>query len=70
MNERIPTYRIEIKNNGIAPNKSYGWQARSVSVNFRGQKLYASLNILPAPLPAALGNRGSPVVDKRYYGSS
>ena len=26
MNERTPTYRIEIKNSGIAPNKSYGWQ--------------------------------------------
>jgi hypothetical protein len=26
MNENSPTYRIEIKKNGIAPNKSYGWQ--------------------------------------------
>ena len=26
MNEGTPTYRIEIKNNDMAPNKSYGWQ--------------------------------------------
>jgi hypothetical protein len=26
MNEKTPTYRVEIKNNGTAPNKSYGWQ--------------------------------------------
>ncbi len=26
MNEKTPTYRIEIKNNDMAPNNSYEWQ--------------------------------------------
>jgi hypothetical protein len=35
MNERTPTYRIEIKNNGTAPNKRYGWQ------------IYRNMDVLP-----------------------
>ena len=45
MNERTPTYRIEIKNNGIAPNKSYGWQIyRNMDVLpiLRSQQLFVS----------------------------
>jgi hypothetical protein len=45
MNERTPTYRIEIKNNGIAPNKSYGWHIyRNMDVLpiLRSQQLFVS----------------------------
>ena len=45
MNERTPTYRIEIKNNSIAPNKSYGWQIyrnKDVLPILRSQRLFVS----------------------------
>ena len=45
MNEKQPTYRIEIKNNGIAPNKSYGWHIyRNMDVLpiLRSQQLFVS----------------------------
>lgn len=35
MNENSPTYRVEIKTSGIAPNKSYGWQ------------IYKNMDVLP-----------------------
>jgi hypothetical protein len=45
MNERTPTYRVEIKNNGKTPNKSYGWQIyRNMDVLpiLRSQQLFVS----------------------------
>jgi hypothetical protein len=45
MNERTPTYRIEIKNNGIAPSRSYGWQIyRNMDVLsiLRSEQLFVS----------------------------
>jgi hypothetical protein len=45
MNEKRPIYRVEINNNGIAPNKSYGWQIyRNMDVLpiLRSQQLFAS----------------------------
>jgi hypothetical protein len=45
MNEKRPTYRVEINNNGIAPNKSYGWQIyRNMDVLpiLRSQQLFVS----------------------------
>jgi hypothetical protein len=45
MNERTPTYRIEIQSDGIAPNKSYGWQIyRNMDVLpiLRSQQLFVS----------------------------
>jgi hypothetical protein len=35
MNEKQPTYRIEIKNSGQPPNENYGW------------KIYRNLDVLP-----------------------
>jgi hypothetical protein len=35
MNERKPTYRVEIRNNGTPPNETYGW------------KIYRNLDVLP-----------------------
>jgi hypothetical protein len=35
MNEKQPTYRIEIKNSGTPPNGNYGW------------KIYRNLDVLP-----------------------
>jgi hypothetical protein len=35
MNEKQPTYRIEIKNRGQSPNENYGW------------KIYRNLDVLP-----------------------
>ena len=35
MNEKQPTYRIEINNNGQPPSKSYGW------------KIYQNSDVLP-----------------------
>jgi hypothetical protein len=35
MNEKMPTYRVVIKGNGTAPNKSYGWQ------------IYRNMDVLP-----------------------
>jgi len=45
MNEKKPTYRVEIKNNGITPNKSYRWQIyRNMDVLpiLRSQQLFVS----------------------------
>ena len=35
MNEKQPTYRIEIKNSGQPPNENYGW------------KIYRNSDVLP-----------------------
>ena len=35
MNDKQPTYRIEIKNSGQPPNENYGW------------KIYRNLDVLP-----------------------
>ena len=35
MNEKKPTYRVEIKNRGTPPNETYGW------------KIYRNLDVLP-----------------------
>lgn len=35
MNESSPTYRVELKKSGIAPNKGYGWQ------------IYKNIDVLP-----------------------
>ena len=35
MNDKQPTYRIEIKNSGQQPNETYGW------------KIYRNLDVLP-----------------------
>ena len=35
MNEKKPTYRVEIKNSGAPPNEAYGW------------KIYRNLDVLP-----------------------
>ena len=35
MNAKLPTYRIEIKDSGTPPNKSYEW------------KIYRNLDVLP-----------------------
>ncbi len=35
MNEKQPTYRIEIKNSGQPPNENFGW------------KIYRNLDVLP-----------------------
>jgi hypothetical protein len=45
MNVRTPTYRIEIKNNDMAPNKSCGWQIyrnKDVLPILRSQQLFIS----------------------------
>jgi hypothetical protein len=45
MNEGTPTYRIEIENNDMAPNKSYGWQIyrnKDVLPILRSQQLFIS----------------------------
>src|ERR1700730_10922052 len=45
MNEKRPTYRVEINNNGIATNRSYGWQIyRNMDVLpiLRSQQLFVS----------------------------
>jgi hypothetical protein len=45
MNEKTPTYRIEIKNNDMAPNNSYEWQIyRNTDVLpiLRSQQLFVS----------------------------
>ena len=45
MNEKTPTYRIEIKNNDVAPNKSYDWQIyrnKDVLPVLRSQQLFIS----------------------------
>jgi hypothetical protein len=45
MNEKMPTYRVVIKGNGTAPNKSYGWQIyRNMDVLpiLRSQQLFVS----------------------------
>ena len=35
MNEKKPTYRVEIKNSGTPPNETYGWE------------IYRYLDVLP-----------------------
>jgi hypothetical protein len=35
MNEKKPTYRVEIKNGGTPPNETYGW------------KIYRNSDVLP-----------------------
>ena len=35
MNEKKPTYRVEIKNSGTTPNQTYGW------------KIYRNSDVLP-----------------------
>jgi hypothetical protein len=35
MNEKNPTYRVEIKNSGTPPNQTYGW------------KIYRNSDVLP-----------------------
>jgi hypothetical protein len=35
MNEKNPTYRVEIKNSGQPPNETYGWE------------IYRNLDVLP-----------------------
>jgi hypothetical protein len=35
MNEKKPTYRVEIKNSGTPPNETYGW------------KIYRNSDVLP-----------------------
>jgi hypothetical protein len=35
MNEKNPTYRVEIKNSGTPPNETYGW------------KIYRNSDVLP-----------------------
>ena len=45
MNEKTPTYRIEIKNSDTAPNKSYGWHLyrnKDVLPILRSQQLFIS----------------------------
>jgi hypothetical protein len=45
MHEKTPTYRIEIKNNDMTPNKSYGWQIyrnKDVLPVLRSQQLFIS----------------------------
>lgn len=35
MNEKYPTYRVEIRNSGTPPNETYGWN------------IYRNLDVLP-----------------------
>jgi len=45
MNGNSPTYRVEIKQSGTAPNKSYGWQIyknTDVLPILRSQQLFIS----------------------------
>ena len=45
MNENSPTYRVELKKGGIAPNKGYGWQIHKntdVLPILRSQQLFTS----------------------------
>ena len=35
MNEKNPTYRVEIRNSGTPPNETYGWN------------IYRNLDVLP-----------------------
>ena len=45
MNEKNPTYRVEIKNNGTPPNETYGWKIHrnsDVLPILRSQQLFVS----------------------------
>jgi hypothetical protein len=45
MNEKKPTYRVEIRNSGTLPNETYGWEIyRNVDVLpiLRSQQLFVS----------------------------
>ena len=45
MNEKNPTYRVEIKNSGTPPNETYGWtiyRNSDVLPILRSQQLFVS----------------------------
>lgn len=45
MNEKKPTYRIEVKNSGTTPNETYGWNIyrnQDVLPILRSQQLFVS----------------------------
>ena len=45
MNEKKPTYRVEIKNSGTLPNETYGWtiyRNSDVLPILRSQQLFVS----------------------------
>jgi hypothetical protein len=45
MNERTPTYRVEIKHSGTPPNETYGWKIHrnsDVLPILRSQQLFVS----------------------------
>ena len=45
MNEKKPTYRVEIKNTGMPPNETYGWTIHrnsDVLPILRSQQLFVS----------------------------
>jgi hypothetical protein len=45
MNDKKPTYRVEIKNSGTPPNEAYGWKIyrnRDVLPILRSQQLFSS----------------------------
>ena len=45
MNKKNPTYRVEIKNTGMAPNETYGWtiyRNSDVLPILRSQQLFVS----------------------------
>jgi hypothetical protein len=45
MNEKKPTYRVEIKNTGMPPNETYGWtiyRNSDVLPILRSQQLFVS----------------------------
>jgi hypothetical protein len=45
MNEKNPTYRVEIKNSGAPPNETYGWtiyRNSDVLPVLRSQQLFVS----------------------------
>jgi len=45
MNEKKPTYRVEMKNSGTAPNETYGWNIyrnQDVLPILRSRRLFIS----------------------------
>jgi hypothetical protein len=45
MNEKKPTYRVEMKNSGTTPNETYGWNIyrnQDVLPILRSQQLFVS----------------------------
>ena len=45
MNEKKPTYRVEMKNSGATPNETYGWNIyrnQDVLPILRSQRLFVS----------------------------